>query len=257
MNHCCLPADINDLDNKFDRGRAEKEACAYLEIGPGKRIEKMLAFFHSGSAQPCSVLDIGCGVGGAHFELLRNGLAREAVGVEASTGYIFEAEKIANALSLEAQVRYQRLDFAQGHDGIGPADVVILGRVICCYPHLEPLLAPAAERARQYLVLSTPREGWGVRFYEWVINGIRRLLKSKFFTFIHPHAEIRRITAEKGLGPVFQDRTGSWQLMVFARQLTQYMVYNNLPDCLRATTSSMNPHLECVHRSILKPAASR
>lgn len=217
MNNCCLPAKINDLDHKFDRERAEKEARAYLETGAGKRIKKMLAFFHGGSAQPFSVLDIGCGVGGAHFELLRKGLAREAVGVEASSGYIFGAEQVAKALDLQTRVRYSQLDFALSQDGIAPADVVILDRVLCCYPHLEPLLTPATERARQYLVLSYPREDWWFQVYEWIMNGIRRLRRSTFFTYLHSHAEIHRIATQNGLEQVFQERSGSWTLIIFER----------------------------------------
>jgi len=65
---CCVPHNTNDLENTFNRKRAESEARAYLEKGADKRIKKLLAYFESQSAKPFTVLDIGSGIGAAHFE---------------------------------------------------------------------------------------------------------------------------------------------------------------------------------------------
>ncbi len=214
---CCNFENINDLDNAFDRARAEKEARAYLDTGAGKRIDRLLAHLKDRLGGPASVLDIGCGVGGAHFELLRAGLARQVVGVEASSGYVAAGQQIADELGMAGQVRYVQADFAQAPQEFEPADVVIMDRVVCCYPHLEPLLDPAAGRTQRYLVLSYPREVWWNRIFHLVVNGLRRIRKSDFFTYLHPHAEIERIARRNGLSAHYSDRFAEWQITVFAR----------------------------------------
>ena len=215
---CCVPHNINDLEIAFNRKRAESEARAYLEKGADKRIQKLLAYFEGQSAKPFTVLDIGSGVGGAHFELLKNGLADNVVGVDASSSYIASARQIADSLKLTDRVQYIQMDFAQSPDSIPPADIVILDRAICCYPHLENLLTPAADRTKLYLALSYPREVWWLLAFYKIMNSIRRLRKSEFFTYIHPHADVHRIVRQNGLLPVYASRSGQWQITIFERK---------------------------------------
>jgi 2-polyprenyl-3-methyl-5-hydroxy-6-metoxy-1,4-benzoquinol methylase len=213
----CVPQDINDLDNTFDAKRAEKEARAYLQEGIGKRAEKLIAYLVDHCTKPMSVLDIGCGVGGAHYELLRRGKTRQVVGVEASSAYIEAAERIGDQLGLRDRVEHVQRDFAQSAEAFDPADVVILDRVICCYPHLEGLLDPAAGRANRYLALSYPREAWWVRAGIGLENAFRALRRQAFRTYLHPHADVMSIAGRNGMKPVHNDTEGSWQITVFER----------------------------------------
>ena len=215
---CCTPRSINNLENTFDRKRAEKEAHAYLEKGANKRIKKLLAYFQDQAANPFTVLDIGCGVGGAHFELLKNGLAHRVVGIEASSHYISSARQIADSLKFANRVHYVQMDFAQSSDVIEAADIVILDRVICCYPLLENLLAPAARRATRYLAVSYPREDWWVRIFYRFSNIIRRLRKSEFFTYVHSHANVHEVASQNRLFPIYATYSGDWQITIFERQ---------------------------------------
>ena len=215
---CCAPHSINDLESTFNQKRAESEARAYLEKGAGKRIAKLLAYFQSQHEEPVTVLDIGSGVGGAHFELLKIGLAANVIGVDASSSYIETAKEIADFLHFADRVRYIQRDFAQSPDSIPLADIVILDRVICCYPHLENLLTPAAKRTKRFLTLSYPREVWWLEFFYALVNGVRRLRKSKFFTYIHPHANVHRIALQNGLLPVHTSQSGEWQITIFERK---------------------------------------
>ena len=100
-----------------------------------------------------SVLEPGGGVGAVAIELLKAGAAHSTV-VELSVGY----EEVAAELAREAGVveRMERHvgDFAA--DGTEPADVVVLHRVVCCYPDYAGLLGAAAEKARQTVVFTYP-----------------------------------------------------------------------------------------------------
>lgn len=215
---CCGPENINDLDNTFGAERARKDAKRYLKKGLDGRAKKLIAHLlgkpDNGSY---TVLDIGCGAGGLHHELLRQGVARHVTGVDAASAFLEAAKTNANALNLSDAVTYHHRDFAQQHDDIDPADIVTLDRVICCYPHLEQLLGAAAQRASHYLVLSFPVESWWLRLAFRLVDGLLTLFGSGYHPYVHPHAEVVEIARQAGLQPVHRDRSNIWQIMVFER----------------------------------------
>jgi magnesium-protoporphyrin O-methyltransferase len=214
---CCGPHNINDLDNTFDAKRAAREAKSYLENGLGTRAEKLIAYLVEHPSRPVSVLDIGCGVGAVHYELLRRSIAKRAIGVEAASAYIEAARDIGEQLNLKYMVSYVPADFTVVEEGINAVDVVILDRVICCYPYLSKLMDAAVQKARRFLLLSYPRETWWVRIGLGLENGWRKLRGQEFRTYLHPHNEVHSIAIKNGLKPVYGDTDGVWQITAFER----------------------------------------
>ena len=97
----------------------------------------------AGGVEGRTVLEPGGGIGAVEMKLLKAGAARLQTVVEMSPGY----ERVATDLAREAGVA-DRLDRHVGdfaEDGTEPADVVVLHRVVCCYPDYERLLGAAAE----------------------------------------------------------------------------------------------------------------
>ncbi len=214
---CCRPGEINDLDNFFDPQTAQDDAQRYLKKGLDRRGQKLIAYLPAQAGQPLSVLDIGCGAGGVHLELLRRGVARTAVGVDASSAYLAAAQANAAKLNLSEAVTYLHRDFARSPAEFAPADVVILDRVVCCYPHLALLLGAAAQRAQRFLALSFPVEAWWLRWPFFLFDAGLTLFRSRYHPYLHPHAQILSIAQAAGLSLVHRDRNWWWQIMVFAR----------------------------------------
>ena len=102
------------------------------------------------------MLEIGGGVGELHVELLKRG-AERAVNLELSPAYDEEARLLLADLALEGRVERRLHDIAVEPDAVEPVDVVVLNRVVCCYPDYERLLGAAATHARRALVFSYPR----------------------------------------------------------------------------------------------------
>lgn len=213
---CCSPEEVNDLDNTFGAERAREDAERYLKKGLGKRGKKLIAYLR-GQVEGGSVLDIGCGAGGVHHELLKLGVAGAVVGVDASSAYLAAAGGNAAVLGVSGRVTYHQRDFAQFADEFEPADVVILDRVVCCYPHLDQLLGQAAHRAQRFLAISLPIDTWWIRPVFAVIDRVLTLFKSKYHPYLHPHSEVLSIANAAGLQPVYIDRSGLWRIFVFGR----------------------------------------
>jgi magnesium-protoporphyrin O-methyltransferase len=214
---CCASGDINNLDTFFDPKIAQDDAKRYLKRGLDRRAQKLIAYLLAHPIESASVLDIGCGAGGVHHELLRRGVAQQAVGVEASSAYLAAAQANAATLNLSQATAYVHQDFAQSPQEFAPADLVIMDRVICCYPHLPQLLGAAAQRAQRYLALSFPVEAWWLRFPFYVVDTTLTLFRSKYHPYLHPHAKIVALARTAGLQLVHRDRDWWWQIMVFAR----------------------------------------
>ena len=128
-------------------------AARYRRRGLDKTAQRMVDFLASRGVEGATVLEIGGGVGEIQLELLKRGAAR-AVNLELSPGYDAEAARLAREAGLEDRVERRLHDIAVAP--AEPADVVVLHRVVCCYPDYERLLGAAAEHARQALVFSHP-----------------------------------------------------------------------------------------------------
>src|SRR5205823_268190 len=132
-----------------------------------------------------SVLEIGGGVGEIQLELLARGAAR-ATNLELSPGYDDDAVRLAREAGVEDRVERRLHDIAVDPGGVEPVDVVVLHRVVCCYPDYERLLGAAADHARRLLVFSHPPRNPISRAIVAAQNLAFRARGSDFRTFAHP-----------------------------------------------------------------------
>jgi magnesium-protoporphyrin O-methyltransferase len=137
--------------------------------------------------------------------------------VDISRGYVTAARELAQSLGFAERAEHRELDIAQDPGDVPPADIVILNRVICCYPNLPALLLPAAQRTRRLLALVFPREAWWVRFGIRAINFWLWLMRRDFRAFAHPNAEVIRLANANGLRTVLDECSGPWRTMLFER----------------------------------------
>src|SRR4029079_3447522 len=73
-------------------------------------------------------------------------------------------------------------------DGVESADIVVLHRVVCCYPDYERLLGAAAQRAGRLAVFSYPPRNAVARLLISVENLAFKLLRREYRSFAHPPA---------------------------------------------------------------------
>lgn len=214
---CCQPENVNDLTNRFDRVKAEEAAKDYADDGLTERGEKLIAYLDTETPGFASVLDIGCGVGALHQEMLLRGLVRKAVGVDASASSLEQAANNSENQGLSKKTRYIEGDFALDPSLAKAADVVVMDRVVCCYPELEALLEPAAAKAKHYLLLSYPRDAILERFFFFMSRLQHIVTRSKFRLYYHEPKKIKELVEKAGFHSVQEDREGEWQLSVYER----------------------------------------
>jgi len=211
VSDCCSPRAYGRV---FSEKSAWKQVRRYRRRGLDGTSRQIVDLLKVRGVEGRTVLEVGGGIGAIQLELLRAGAAR-AVSIELTPTYEAAAADLLRGSGFEDRVERHVMDFAEAAAEVEAADLVVLNRVICCYPDLPKLAGAAAEHAREVLVLSFPKERLWTRALVVVANLPMRL--ARFRIFVHPVRLLRSVTADRGLRPAF-DRAGVfWEVAVFER----------------------------------------
>lgn len=162
------------------------------------------------------MLEIGGGIGEIELELLRAG-AQRATNIELSSAYEQEGRALLEQAGLEGRVEWRYGDVATDRELAPAADVVVLNRVVCCYPDMPALVGAAAEKAKRALALSFPRDTWFMRVGARAINAWFRLRRSDFRFFVHRPGDIVATASASGLRLVDEHSGRIWQVAALER----------------------------------------
>ena len=157
------------------------------------------------------ILEVGGGIGEIQLELLKRG-AQRTINLELSPAYEEEAARLIREAGLEGRVERRRHDIAVDPAGVEPVDIVLLNRVVCCYPDYERLLGAAADHATRALVFSHPPRNLMWRAIVATQNLGFRLLGREFRTFAHPPAAMLAVAEERGLRRSLVSRGFRWRV---------------------------------------------
>ncbi len=163
-----------------------------------------------------SVLEVGGGVGEIELELLRSG-ATHATNVELTPVYEAQGRTLFEQAGLGDQVEWRYGDIANDPELAPGADVVVLNRVVCCYPDMPALVSAAAAKTRRVLALSFPRDTWLTRAGVRAVNTWCRVRRSNFRFFVHEPQAIVATAEGQGLHLVSEHEGRFWQMAALAK----------------------------------------
>ncbi len=208
MVGCCYPRDYGRF---FSKRFARRLAKKYRKRGLDKTARKMAAFARERGVEGATVLEIGGGVGEIEIELLKAGAAR-AENLELSPAYEEEAGTLAKEAGMGGRVDWRLQDVAEDPEAVEPADIVVMHRVVCCYPDYERLLGAAADHARRALVFSYPPRNALSHIFYGVFNLAMRLMGSGFRGFAHPADAMLAVLDRRGLRQTYEHHGLIWQV---------------------------------------------
>jgi 2-polyprenyl-3-methyl-5-hydroxy-6-metoxy-1,4-benzoquinol methylase len=213
MSECC---DRPGYQTVFNDRFARRIVRSYRKKGLNDTQLRMVSFLTERGIQDASVLEIGGGVGDLQVELLRRG-AGAATNLEISAGYEAEAALLLKQSGMANRVTRRLLDIATAPEEVEAADVVVLHRVVCCYPDYQRLLLAAASHARRLLVFSHPPRNVFTRAIVRCENILQRLRGSDFRAFVHPPAAMIAAVEAQGLSVSYRHRGFSWDIVGLQR----------------------------------------
>lgn len=210
---CCVHS--RDAGRFFSR-LARRERRRYQRRGLERSQRALLAGIEQAGLVGASLLEIGCGVGYLHQRLLEAGAAR-AVGVDLSARMLEEARAGAQARGLAERTDYRQGDFLEIDETLADADIVILDKVICCYPDAQGLVERSLAKARRVYAFTIPRDRAFVRLGVAVLAAALRLLGSRFRPYVHDPEAIDAWLRQQGFSLAHRAHTPIWQSAVYLR----------------------------------------
>jgi predicted RNA methylase len=200
MSDCCDPTSYNRL---FNDREAKRRLKNYRKRGLDPMATQLVEYMEQRGVEGRSVLEIGGGVGDLQVELLKVG-ASHSVNVELSTEYENAATTLMESEDLVGRMDRRLGDFVEQGDSVATADIVVLNRVICCYPWMSRLMV-------------VPRDRIASRAFVAIGNVINRLIGNGFRAYVHSVSDIEQLAADAGLHQVFSSKAFVWKGMVFER----------------------------------------
>ena len=167
--------------------------------------------------QGATLMEIGCGVGHLHQSLLERG-ARSAVGIDLSPAMLKEARNWAIERGLKERTRYIEGDFMELADTLERADVMLLDKVVCCYPDADGLVHASLAKTRRVFALIYPRDRWYVRMGVAVGSLFMWLIRSDFRPYVHDPTQIGNWIAAEGFEKVFEMTTLVWVSQIYVQR---------------------------------------
>jgi magnesium-protoporphyrin O-methyltransferase len=165
---------------------------------------------------PETVLDIGSGIGALSLELLKAGV-QHATCVDMSPAALAANAEEAQRRGVGDRVGQVEGDFVAIASTQPVADLVVLDRVVCCYPAYAPLLEHATAHSRRLLALAYPRDRWWVKCAMGIENAWRGIRGDDFRSFVHRSAAIADVLHRGGFTRSRELSTFAWQMELYTR----------------------------------------
>ena len=213
MSSCCQPG---DYDKVFDEKHARTKAREYARKGLSGDARRIVDLVRGRMSPGYSVLEVGGGIGDIQLELLQSGAAR-SINIELATQWETTAADLIRERGLGERAKRRLGDFVREAGNIPAADLVVMNRVVCCYPDADALVGAAADHARRLLVMTFPVDRWWIRWAIAATNVFLKVRGSTFRAYAHATREILSTAQLHGMRPVEHRRGIIWQLIALER----------------------------------------
>jgi magnesium-protoporphyrin O-methyltransferase len=216
LSDCCTPKGYRTI---FSDRSAQSEAKRYRRRGLDGTSRRIFNLVTGRGVEGKTLLEVGGGIGAIEIELLKAGMA-QAVNVELTPTYEATARDLVGEAGLANRVERKVMDFTEAGQDVGKADVVVMNRVLCCYPDMPKLAAAAAEHAGDLLVVSFPNNRWWTQLGLSFGNFGFGLFRIQFRLFLHPPEMILAAVERHGFRTASNNRGLLWQVAAFERAPT-------------------------------------
>ena len=210
--HCC------GADELFDRKTAQKQYRRYQRKGPARVTASLINQLGQVPVDGRHLMDIGGGIGALQWWFLDTGGERSTA-VDASSGYLAQAEEHARSRGWEDRSRFHFGDFVDMAEELDQADLVTMDKVVCCYPNFHDILRHACRKSEDILAISYPMDGVISRGMAGLGALFSSLRGSAFRPYVHPVRAIRGLLAEEGFERQSHRLRFPWHTELYRRTL--------------------------------------
>jgi SAM-dependent methyltransferase len=214
---CACPPDRPETDADRIGARFDERFQDWQPVGP-EATDLLFSWLRDEGLAGSSIMDVGCGTGEFLLRALEAGAVR-ATGADLSS----EAIAMTSDLLNDAGFR-ERADLWVGDaavESLAPHDVVVLDKVICCYPDADTLIARSTSAAQRIYAFALPesRGFWGVwARTRWFVFGLLEWIQGdRLPRYFHDRKVVEAKVAAAGFRPLHTGRRYVWFVGVYAR----------------------------------------
>ena len=208
---CCPPH-----YNVFADREVRDKLNAYRKDGPDAQSSELVTVLEREGVAGATAVDIGAGVGAIGHGLVAAGVTH-MTDVDGSPDFLAAAREEAERVGTADRWRFLEGDYVALADEIGPAEVVTLGRVVCCYEDWRALVAASTQRTRRLYGLVYPVSRWWIRVGAALANSVVGLFRPGDRIYIHPDRQVDAAIRAAGFELIHTGRGPFWQTVVYRR----------------------------------------
>ena len=213
MTDCCTPKGYRWI---FSERSAHTEAKRYRRRGLDGTSNSIVDFLKKRGVTGDTVLEVGGGIGAIQIELLKAG-ATHATSIELTPTYEDVAAALVAENGLAGRVDRRVMDFAEGEEQVESADVVVMNRVVCCYPDMPRLVHAASRHARKVLVMTYPTKNPMLAGLIIIANFLLRIFRREFHIFLHSPQAILATSGQDGMSVALNHKGVLWTTAALTR----------------------------------------
>ncbi len=209
----CCSATATHFGNSFVEAEIRKFEVGQTHVATRHLLRTLIEY----EVRGLNLLEVGGGIGTVTLDLMKAGVKKSTF-VEISPAFLEAAAFRARQTHFAERIDFIGADFVAIQEQIEPADLVVMDRVVCCYPDARLLVEAGLSKCRRMFGLSYPKDSLASRLDTWVKNRRRRKAGNPFRTFVHSEDLIRGLIAAAGFGRRFSTTSPLWQIEVYFRE---------------------------------------
>ena len=212
--HCC------SANIFFDEKMARKQYTTYLKKGAPKVTAKIIEQLSSLEIEGKTLIDVGGGIGALQWWFLES-KGSETISIDASSGYLEQAESHAKMKGWANQTRFIFGDFVQAHEQVEPVDLITLDKMVCCYPNYKEIIEISCAKANGHIALSYPIDGPISKLFAWFDGLLNKFKGQNFRPFVHPVSEIRKTFEQAGFKRISYNLVFPWHVETYKKVISE------------------------------------
>jgi magnesium-protoporphyrin O-methyltransferase len=160
MPSCCYDDEYGEM---FTSREAARTAARFRRKGLRGTAAELAKAVQAVSPPGGLLIEVGGGTGQIQVALLEAGAVAKSLNIELSDNWEEAASKLIDEHGLAGRVDRRIGDFVDHASMLPIAEVVVMHRVICCYPDWRAMLTSASSRAQSVIGMTIPAYRWSTR----------------------------------------------------------------------------------------------
>jgi magnesium-protoporphyrin O-methyltransferase len=214
MPSCCYDDEYGEM---FTSREAARTAARFRRKGLRGTAAELAKAVQAVSPPGGLLIEVGGGTGQIQVALLEAGAVAKSLNIELSDNWEEAASKLIDEHGLAGRVDRRIGDFVDHASMLPIAEVVVMHRVICCYPDWRAMLTSASSRAQSVIGMTIPAYRWSTRTVIGLTNLTLKLRGMRFRAFVHPTQPMIEMMKSAGFSVVYDQSRLVWRTIVFQR----------------------------------------